>query len=352
MARPYYKRSHNAWYVNVNGRPQRLAAVEKTARVEYDKLMAQQNGDYTVTELIRRFLDHHLCSSKPDTHRFYCRPLHSFCQFVGAMKVCDLKPYHVAQWINSRKVAKRTRRTGRRYIVEETDRVIGDTFQRNLIRAVKACFKWAEDQEYIEQSPIRRVKVPPPVARGDEAYLMPDQWEWLVSATATSQDGGALLDLITVMKETGCRPQEVRRVAARHFDRAGRCWVLPKPEAKGGKEARIVHLSDRAYEICLRLALKQPEGPLFRNSRGKPWTARVLDYRCYRLSRKLGFHVTPYSIRHTFATDAIIRGVDLQTIATIMGHTDLKMLSKVYQHIRKRSDYIKEGLRRANGEVA
>jgi integrase len=305
-----------------------------------------------VAELVKRFLEHHAGNSKPATYSFYCRPLNSFVHFIGAMRVCDLKPYHVTQWINSRRAAKRARKLGDKYLAEETGRAIGGNFQRNLIRAVKACFKWAEDQEYIERSPVRKVRVPPPVARGDEAYLMPDQWEKLASAVAKSQDGGALLDLITVMKETGCRPQEVRRVEAQHFDRAGRCWILPKREAKGGREARIIHLSDKAFEICQRLALKRPEGPLFRNGNGKPWTTGVLDGRCQRISRKLGFCVTPYSIRHTFATDAIIRGVDLQTIATIMGHTDLKMLSKVYQHIRKRSDHIKEGLRKATGEVA
>ena len=78
--------------------------------------------------------------------------------------------------------------------------------------------------------------------------------------------------------------------------------------------------------------------------RGRP---SALTIGADRISRKLDFPVTPYSVRHTFATDAIIKGVDLQTIATLMGHSNLKMLSTVYQHIQKRSDHIKEGLRRA-----
>ena len=39
-------------------------------------------------------------------------------------------------------------------------------------------------------------------------------------------------------------------------------------------------------------------------------------------------------------------------IATLMGHVDLKMVSRIYQHIRKRSDHLREGLRRATGEIA
>jgi site-specific recombinase XerD len=89
---------------------------------------------------------------------------------------------------------------------------------------------------------------------------------------------------------------------------------------------------------------------LFRTSLGRPWTRHALGDRLYQDGKKLGFRVCPYAVRHTFATDAIIRGVDLQTIATLMGHVDLKMLSRIYQHIRKRSDHLRAGLRKAVGE--
>lgn len=158
------------------------------------------------------------------------------------------------------------------------------------------------------------------------------------------------MDIVTVLKETGCRPHEARRVEARHLDRADKCWVFPIDESKGEREKRVVLLTDRAFEICQRLALKHPEGPIFRNSKGRPWTRHALVSRLYRLSKKLGFHVCPYAVRHTFATDAIYRGVDLQTIAVLMGHANLNMLSRVYQHIRKRSDHLRAGLRKAVGE--
>ena len=89
---------------------------------------------------------------------------------------------------------------------------------------------------------------------------------------------------------------------------------------------------------------------MFRNSDGTHWTRYTFGTRLYRASKKLGFHVCPYAVRHTFATDAIIRGVDLQTIASLMGHVDLKMLSRIYQHIKRRSDHLRAGLRKAVGE--
>ena len=84
-----------------------------------------------------------------------------------------------------------------------------------------------------------------------------------------------------------------------------------------------------------RLALKHPDGAISRNPRDKPWTTGRLDRHCTVMSGKLGFRVTPYMVRHTFATRKIIEGVDLVTIATLMGHVDLKMLMRIYQHVRQ-----------------
>jgi integrase len=160
------------------------------------------------------------------------------------------------------------------------------------------------------------------------------------------------LEFVVTMRETGCRPKEIRDVEARHFDKDARCWTFPREEAKGKREPRVVLLNDRAFEICQRRALKYPSGPLFRNEDGNPWTKDALVCRCKRLTKKLGFHVCPYAIRHTFATDAIIRGVDLVTIAQLMGHRDLEMLQRIYQHVKKRGDHLREALKKATEDAA
>ena len=58
------------------------------------------------------------------------------------MRVADLRPYHVTQWVDTRKMAKRGRKvkgTKNTYRTEDTDRPIGQNHKRNLIRAVKGC---------------------------------------------------------------------------------------------------------------------------------------------------------------------------------------------------------------------
>jgi site-specific recombinase XerD len=43
--------------------------------------------------------------------------------------------------------------------------------------------------------------------------------------------------------------------------------------------------------------------------------------------------VIAYAYRHTFATDALLAGNDLATVAAMLGHKDVSMVSKVYGHL-------------------
>ena len=176
-----------------------------------------------------------------------------------------------------------------------------------------------------------------------DAYLTPEQFQSLLDGIKDD----AFRDLVEVLRHTGCRPEEARKLTASEFDRQQKCWKLPAGFTSKTKENRSIPLSDRANEICGKWAERFPSGPMFRNTDGNAWTKQALNSRCARLSRKLKFYVCPYAIRHTFATDAIVRGVDLVTIARIMGHADLSMLQKFYQHIQKRADHLRKGLEKA-----
>jgi integrase len=154
---------------------------------------------------------------------------------------------------------------------------------------------------------------------------------------------------------------------------------------------RVVYLTDKAAEITRRLMQQYPTGKLFRNSAGRAWTtdavnnafnriqirigkavmerdgvaptdAEIRDFipklnpKCkvrgktvkksdsllkQEAKRKLGFKLacglaprwSLYAIRHTWATNALQKGVDPLTTAILMGHSDPSTLSKVYQHV-------------------
>ena len=348
--KPYFKKSHSAWFANIgpNKRPVRLASQEEGEEVAWGKYHTQMGNrqpvtdDCTVATILDRYLEHCQRNRAESTYKERRRNLESFAKFVGNLRLSALKVHHVWDWIDQC-----------HRLVKRTGQDTSTTHRYNLIRAVKTAFQWAEDQEHIDQSPLRKLKKLPKPKRRD-VVMLPEQWAQLVALVEKrkGRDGGALLDFMHAMRDTGCRPQEARRVEARHLDRTAKCWVFPAEESKGEEEPRVVPLTDRVFAICERLALKYPKGPLFRNRAGRAWNRDSLHCRFWRLSKVLGFQVSSYVIRHSYATDSIVGGkVDLQTLAVLMGHKSLRMLSQVYQHVGKHGAYMRDAQRRLAGEI-
>lgn len=303
MRKPFYKTSRNCWYVTINGKQTRLDPDKDKAFTKWKELTLPTNA-VKVTNVVKRFLDR---PRKPSTQRFYENHLRLFLAEAANLRVSDLRAYHLTDLL---------------------DKHPGQNYRHNIARTVKTCFKWLVDNEHIERSPFSNVKTPPSVSRGDEAYLTDEQVSRILDTAR-----GDLHDILTFLHETGCRPKEARTLQSRHLRE--QTAVFPKEESKGGRNQRVIHLPDEIVALVQRLRLKRPTGPLFLNG-DKPWTSQALVEKCK------GF--TPYQLRHSFATSAILRGVDLLTIATLMGHTDLKMLTKVYQHIQRCDQHLKAGL--------
>jgi integrase len=124
--------------------------------------------------------------------------------------------------------------------------------------------------------------------------------------------------------------------------------VFHASEAKIKTRARIVYLTEAALEITKRRMLKFPEGPIFRNTKGRPWTASSVSCRFDRLRKKLGIKYCLYNFRHSFATRLLEAGVDALTVAILLGHADVSMLGKVYQHLSHSPQYLLAQARRAS----
>ncbi|REJ65580.1 MAG: site-specific integrase [Planctomycetota bacterium] len=339
----YYKKTHGCYYTKIDGKHYRLHPNKRqAAKMERELKEAHENdgiideSNPTVREIITEFLEWTELNKKPRTFKWYQDYLagpRGFAAFVKKnLLVRNLKKTYVTQWMQ-----KHWKHTS-------------DNTRAGAITALKRVFNWAVEEDLIDASPIAKYKKPHRTSRSDEAYLSPDQWNKVVAAINYAE----LLDYLTVMRETGCRPQEIRTLRAEWFDRENRRWVFPVEESKGGrdkaKKPRIVELTDKAFSICQKWALKYPEGPMFRNSKGRPWTASALKCACTRISEKVGFKVFPYALRHTFATDALLNEVGMQETAELLGHCDTQMLSRHYQHIAAHREHLKKALRKARGD--
>ena len=63
------------------------------------------------------------------------------------------------------------------------------------------------------------------------------------------------------------------------------------------------------------------------------WTRRKVDKHFTALAQRLGWQdVTFHTLRHTFASHAAMQGVDLHTLAKLLGHKKLDMVQR-YAHL-------------------
>jgi integrase len=352
----YWKTSHNCFYMKEPGNNRREVRLDPNEEAA-TKIMHQILGGVIdprpgmkVANLVAAFLDSCKASTAEGTYEWYRGHCLSFADSLPATLAVDqLKGIHLQQWIEKRyprtvdreKVLadwQRQKKKGRPRVKPATD-----TTRNGAMRAVQRVFNWAIQMGLIERSPLDRIKKPQPENR--DAYLWPEQFDRLLSLIKDEP----FRDVAVVFRQTGCRPLEIRSVEARQIDWQGGYWRFEK-QAKGNKlkkRIRFVHLNDVALAICRKWAERYPQGPIFRNADDNPWRKNALVDRCRRLREKLDFHVCPYAMRHTFATDAIIAGVDLVTVARLLGHKNLDMLNEIYEHVQRRGDHMKKSLDRA-----
>jgi integrase len=123
-------------------------------------------------------------------------------------------------------------------------------------------------------------------------------------------------------------------------------WKNSK-KLKGKK--RTIYLVEPVLELMRKLVARYPEGPLFRNRIGKPWTRQALTARFRTLGEKLGIEgLTAYAFRTAYITDALSRGVPVAVVAELCG-TSIQTINKHYAKIDKKRDVLRDAARLAVG---
>src|SRR5262249_4281339 len=134
------------------------------------------------------------------------------------------------------------------------------------VQSIRACLSWALAERRIPALPFGRLPRPSTTSRGIEYVLRPEQ-----ESEVFGRVRGGFRELLVVLRETGCRPSEAFRAAARPFTPSMNALVFPandrgKPghkTARKTRRARVIFLGRESGEIVARLAAERPTGWLF-----------------------------------------------------------------------------------------
>ncbi|WP_422929065.1 tyrosine-type recombinase/integrase [Singulisphaera sp. PoT] len=329
--KPFYRSQRNGYVVQL-GKSQKLLAkgpqspeVEAEAYKVYHRLMASEGlatptQDHIVQHAVDIFLDDVRQRVELVTFEFYKKKLQGLVMRYGRMKVSDLKPHHVLSWVKTRKWTKAT--------------------MRGTVVAIKVCFAWLAKSGNIASNPLSDIK--PPRANRRERTLTPDERERIASI-ANPQ----LLDYLNALSWTGCRPGEIMRLEAKHIDFEAGWAALPGKTTNATGLLIEFPLIPEMYQMCERLAQLHPIGPIFRSTIGGTWNQSSVRQALRRVTVKLGIvGVTAYTYRHSFATDALQRGIPLTDVAALMNHRSIQTTMN-YNHIKDRRGHLKEQAQKA-----
>jgi integrase len=141
---------------------------------------------------------------------------------------------------------------------------------------------------------------------------------------------GPLADLLWALSVTGARPGELVQATVEDCDADGAAVRLKA--SKIGK--RIVWFPKSERKRLASIRAVREKGPLFPANKGGHWTQSRLnaEFRRSREAAKLPTWATPYSLRHTWITERLRKGMTDSDVARLAG-TSIEMIRRHYGHL-------------------
>lgn len=189
----------------------------------------------------------------------------------------------------------------------------------NIRRILSSFFAWLEQEEYIIKNPIRRIKKIKTEQNVKETYT--DEHLEIMRDNCENLRDLAIIDLLA---STGMRVGELVQLNRSDIDFENReCVVFGK-----GKKERPVYFDART-KIHLRNYLndrKDSHPALFVTLVGKAQRLGIagVEIRLRKLGDKLGIQkVHPHKFRRTLATKAIDKGMPIEQVQKLLGHSKI-----------------------------
>jgi integrase/recombinase XerD len=226
----------------------------------------------------------------------------------------------------------------RSYLYQLKDLGLAPTSIRRNVSAVRTYFKFLLNEGLVVRDPSERLDTP-------------KKWRTLPDVLS-AEEVARLIDAPTLDEPLVFRDRAMLELAYGAGLRVSE-WIsigtkdvlyedgLVRVFGKGSKE-RLVPIGRKAvaavaiYERELRPRLERGQGGgvLFLNARGEPLTRmgawKIL--RKYVERAEITKHVSPHTLRHSFATHLLEGGADLRAVQEMLGHADIST-TQIYTHV-------------------
>jgi integrase/recombinase XerD len=267
----------------------------------------------------------------PRTQEAYRRDLARFAEYAEAKAVAA--PVDV------------TARLLREYVYHLKDLGLSPASIRRNVSAVRTWFRFLTGDGIVVRDPSERLETPKRWRTLPEVLTVEEVKKLIASPTlddALVFRDRALLELaygaglrVSEWITLGVRDLLLEDGLVRVFGKGSKERLVPIGRSAIG--AAAVYLR----ELRPRLEKGEGKGILFLNARGRPLTRmgawKILRGHVERAG--ITKHVSPHTLRHSFATHLLEGGADLRAVQEMLGHVDIAT-TQIYTHVDR--EYLRQ----------
>lgn len=206
------------------------------------------------------------------------------------------------------------------------------------ISTLRTFYNYLVDENIVENNVFHNVKNPKLEKKLPNYLNYNEMEELLESIDISTSEGLKRRLLIEMFYSTGCRVSEMINVKISDIDFTNKTIRIM---GKGSKE-RIVYFGDYASKYLDNYLSKvKCDKYLFTNKKGEKLTVNEVEQIVKDIMKHISIktHVTPHTLRHTFATHLLNNGADIKTVQELLGHANLSTTG-IYTHVS--SDRLKD----------
>ena len=204
---------------------------------------------------------------------------------------------------------------------------------------VRNFFRFMLKEGVLKKDPVHTLELPKRDRKLPQV-MNESEVESLLNSPSLIQDGKRRLRdraMLEVMYATGLRVSELVGMTLNSIEMT---VGFIKVKGKGSKE-RIVPIGDAAKEAVARYLeegrpafLRRTTNALFLTQQGESFTRQGFWklLKTYLKKSDITKHVTPHTLRHSFATHLLEHGADLRSVQLMLGHSDIST-TQIYTHI-------------------
>lgn len=260
-----------------------------------------------------------LSENTVDAYRRDLSDFLDFCEKQGAEDIEDIK----RNYVNS-------------YILKLRE---NDYTPRSVVRKIaslRGFFKWLCANEYTKQNPAQTLEQPKLPKRLPKVMSVEE-----ITKILNSDLNKLELVIVELLYGCGLRVSELVNLKMNNIDINSKyiqCY------GKGSKE-RLVPFGKKAQDalksyfkyrdlIILKNNIADTKNLLI-NENGKKLTRQDIYNFIRKQGEKIHKHISPHTLRHSFATHLLENGADLRVVQELLGHSDVST-TQLYTHITKK----------------